>query len=352
MKPFFKSVKGYLIFAFVIIFLFLTLIIFFEKGSGSGINNYFDALWYLLVTLSTVGYGDLAPVTLGGRVVGLFFVILSLGIVGFLIGNISSKLNKYMENKKLGEFGTSFSDHIVIVGWDDFGKRVVDQVSITGHKVAIVTDNKDHIDAIRSLYDRKSVFVLYSDFANYENLKKVNLNSAAAVFLNFSNDTETLVYYLNTKAILNEKKCVVSLNNSDLRQTFRAAGVKYSVSKNDIASKLVASYIFEPDVATISEDLMSTAINEFDYDMLQYKVLEDNPYIGKTFMEVFVDMKTTYNSIVIGVSRFKKKLNDYQLVYNPRQTLKIGEGDYLIIIANGLAKSKVEKEFKVKEGRF
>ena len=57
-----------------------------EGAAGGSIRTLGDALWYSLVTLSTVGYGDLAPITPAGRLIGALFVLLSLGVLAFLLG--------------------------------------------------------------------------------------------------------------------------------------------------------------------------------------------------------------------------------------------------------------------------
>lgn len=57
-----------------------------EGAAGGSIRTLGDALWYSLVTMSTVGYGDLAPITPAGRLIGALFVLLSLGVLAFLLG--------------------------------------------------------------------------------------------------------------------------------------------------------------------------------------------------------------------------------------------------------------------------
>jgi hypothetical protein len=57
-----------------------------SASPDSSINSFSDALWYSIVTISTVGYGDLYPVTWPGKIIGLLFVVLSVGALAFLVG--------------------------------------------------------------------------------------------------------------------------------------------------------------------------------------------------------------------------------------------------------------------------
>ena len=338
---------------YILLFVYLILIYFlvqFEQGAqDANIQSYWDGLWYAVITLTTVGYGDFYPVTPEGKVLGLVIVLSSLGLLGYLIGNVTNNIRTYMEKKKSGHYGTNFNDHFVIFGWDRFGQHVCDQIVKADRQVAIVTNDKVNIDLIQDLYPREKVFVLFSDFNNFEAFAKVNLKEAASVFINFPDDTETLVYVLNLRKHYEGLNFVVSLDKPDLKETYNAIGVTYAISKNEIASKLVASYIFEPDVAHITEDLMATTIDENDYDIQEYRVIDTNPYAGKRYLDAFIDMKTTHDCVLIGLSQRNGK--DTKLIKNPGKEVVINEGDYLIVMANGLTKKNIENVFGVKEGK-
>ncbi len=339
----------------IIIYAFLInrLVVYESISPQASINNYTNALWYSIVTLTTVGYGDLYPVTIYGRGIGYIFVLISLGIYGLLIGKITALMTAFAENKKLGYNGTSMEDHAVIIGWNEFGKLVTDQLVGVGKDVAIVTDHKDSIDIIREQYNNSSkVFTLFSDHQSFETLKKANITKSAIVFINLDNDTEKLVYILNLRKHYGEDlDYVVTLDNANLKSTFLSAGVANAVSKHEIASKLLASYMFEPDVASYSEGIMSFTQNDNDYDIKQFLVTPDNPYAGKPYQDVFFDLKKRYNSILIGISKIDK-YGKRRLIKNPLGDIKVSLGDYLLILINGKSFKIIQKVFNVEEGYF
>lgn len=77
--------------------LLLCLLTFAESSNpDSSIHSFIDALWYSVVTLSTVGYGDMYPVTPLGRIIGVCFVLMSLGVLSFIVGTVISFLNERM----------------------------------------------------------------------------------------------------------------------------------------------------------------------------------------------------------------------------------------------------------------
>jgi voltage-gated potassium channel len=348
----FKSYKKlvYYLLAFLGIFLFLVFnLLEFELLSEEGkIDNLSDAIWYSIVTLTTVGYGDMVPTSAGGRAIGYILILLSLGVYGLLIGQISSIMANIKENKKMGMYGTDFQDHIVVIGWTQFGKTVIDQLIKAGRKVAIVTKNRETIDLLKELYQDKNLFMLYSDYENFELLEKVNIKKSSTVFINLNDDTEKLVYILNLKKEYEGLNFTVTLENSNLKQTFLSAGVTHAISQNEIASRLLASYMFEPDVALFSEEILTYPTNDEEYDMKEFKVLEGNPYNGQEYDKAFFDLKKNENVILLGLVRIDE---GNRVVYkNPSNNFKIKTDDYLIMLMNQKTQKKIKKIFELEEG--
>ncbi|MEM6735295.1 MAG: NAD-binding protein, partial [Bacteroidota bacterium] len=267
---------------------------------------------------------------------------------GVMIGQITSIMTKIRENNKLGMNGTNFTNHVVMIGWSDFGKSVVDQLIAAGRKIAVVTAEKDNVDIIQEFYPKKNVFTLFSDFNNYDLLEKLNMEDSSIVFVNFDDDTKKLVYVLNLKKHFDHLRFIVTLDNANLKKTFQSAGVTYALCKHEIASRLLASYIFEPDVAEYSEEILAYPETSENYDIKQYMILENNPFNGKPYDQVFYEMKKQFNAVLIGIVKME---NGHRVLKkNPEETITIKGGDYLIMITNKNTENKLEKFFSVEEG--
>lgn len=76
----------------------------FEAGvSGSTIQNYGDALWWAVVTVTTVGYGDRFPVSSGGRGVAVVLMLLGIGLIGVLTATVASYFVESKTNEDMAE---------------------------------------------------------------------------------------------------------------------------------------------------------------------------------------------------------------------------------------------------------
>jgi len=328
------------------------LMTFMMKLEGEAPNSQFtsieSAVWYVVATLTTVGYGDVVPVTYWGRMIGIVFLLSSLGVYGFIIGQIANFMSTLKEHKELGLNGTSFTNHVVMVGWNDFGQSVISHLIGAGKQVAVITKDRSSVDIIREYYTTDQVYILYSDYNNFDLLEKANIKEASIVFINFNDDTEKLVYVINIKKHFSNLHYVVTLDNGNLKSTFHHAGVTYAISKNEISSKLLASYIYEPDVAIFSEELLAYAHDEDEYDMKQIVVKPDNPYAGVFYEKAFFDLKKLYNVVLIGLVKIQD--GNRKLMRNPVGSTRIDAGDYFVLLIDKKGVDRLKKLFHIEEG--
>jgi len=94
----------------ILLFVFITLILIYFAAVGiyyfenqaqpEHFSSIFDSLWWAIITLTTVGYGDVYPITVGGRIFTFFILMIGLGIVAIPTGIISSALTKSIDKKE------------------------------------------------------------------------------------------------------------------------------------------------------------------------------------------------------------------------------------------------------------
>ncbi|CAN5420007.1 hypothetical protein BH09BAC3_BH09BAC3_05900 [soil metagenome] len=328
---------------------FIAILLQLESGQPkSNINTLQDAMWYLAETLTTVGYGDAMPVTYWGRMIGFVFLLSSLGVYGFIIGQIANFMSTLKEQKELGLNGTQFKNHVVMIGWNDFGQSVISHLVGAGRQVAVITKDRASIDIIREFYPIETVYTLYSDYNNFDLLEKANLKQASVVFINLNDDTEKLVYIINIKKHFQDLNYVVTLDNGNLKGTFVNAGVTYAISKNEISSKLLASYIYEPDVAILSEEIIAFAHEDHEYDMKEFLITGNNPLINMPYEKAFLDLKKQCNVILIGIVKIaggKRTMHK-----NPEINIMINDGDYLLMLMDRKGQDKLKRVFHIEEG--
>ena len=122
----------------------------------------------------------------------------------------------------------------------------------------------------------------------------------------------------------------------------------YAISKNEISSKLLASYIYEPDVAVLTEEIIAYAHEDHEYDMKQVLVKNDNPFAGIYYEKVFFDLKKQCNVVLFGVVKIAG--DKRTILKNPDGDVKIEVGDYLVMLMDRKGSDKLKKHFHIEEG--
>ena len=237
---------------------------------------------------------------------------------------------------------------MVIINWNSFSEQILSEIVNADQKAVVVTRNKSDVDFIYSHYNEKNVFVLHSDYVDESMMKNTNISASNTVLLNFEDDTENLVQLISLKNSYPDLCYVISLNNPSLKSTFQSLGVTFTLSKNEVASKLIASYVFEPEVAKITESLMSSAVSDDEMGLMQFKVVASNPFINQKGLDLFLKLKQEYNVILVGISKMNNR--SYNLIKNPTNDHQLDVGDYAVIMGNPKGREEITLVFGVAEG--
>jgi voltage-gated potassium channel len=106
------------------------MLFFAEYGNpDSQIDSFGDTIWWAIVTISTVGFGDITPVTPGGKVIGAALMFAGMFVIALFAGVISSTLVGHLLPLQQEQVRMSqISDHVVIAGWNDNVPMLIDQM--------------------------------------------------------------------------------------------------------------------------------------------------------------------------------------------------------------------------------
>ena len=235
----------------------------------------------------------------------------------------------------------SFHDHIVIIGWDQVSKIITRRLRASDREVVVITDQESDVRTIEEMFPEPEVSAVFSTLSNYSVLDEtpINITRSSRVFVNRSEDDESLVTIMNleerygvTPVEGDENLSVVAaISDVDLEQSFKTAGVTYTVSHDVINAKLITSYLYEEDVAFVAEDLLYGTQNEEDADLQQYRVNSDSACLGSTYLETLKEVKEEFDCLAIGIAQDKMGHKLQKLPKKP-DTIQVEQGDYLLFI--------------------
>lgn len=243
-----------------------------------------------------------------------------------------------------------FEHHVVILGWDPLAHRITRQLVLADKQVAVIAQTTEAREVIQDTFSEDSVRVHLSQLNDWDTFDVVNIEQSFKVFVNLDNEEDSLVAILNLKALYDDLEFDVVLSNPELEETFYSAGVTYAVSTQNLASKLTAGHLFEPDVATYTSDLLTGNAAPGDHDFQQYELIDSNEYVGQTWSDLFWRLKNDFNCVAIGLGRSNPDGTGRTLTKMPDDDRPLRAGDHIILIAAYEKEDDLVSFFGTKEG--
>ncbi len=325
-KPYDKAV----IFLIAIIMIGISTVMIYaleRHNPNAQIKTLLDGLWWTIVTITTVGYGDITPVTRMGKFFAMGVMFIGLGLFATLTGLISSIMVERVMKKKDVDF-TLFENHYVICGWNENGPKIIEEIakkdSAVKRKTAVICQFDE------TPLENPNVFFVNGDYTLVELLERVNIKKAAAVIIladkmvpKSSQDTDarTILAALATRNLKKDMYLCTEILEKRNSRHMRNIGVNEIVVSGENTGNIIAHSVLMPGLNDIIKDLVSAEEgNEFFFVKCPKRLFE------KKFDETLNDVKIKNNSILVGVKHKEKiYINPYKHVFE--------QGDELILIA-------------------
>lgn len=337
--------------AFVTLFgLAITLVWYVEHDAPeTKITTFSDAVWFGVVTLSTVGYGDAFPVTVTGRAITGVFILVTLVTIGFLLTAISDAVAEVRRMEREGLIGTTFTGHVIVCGFGAIAQSALTELIAADRRVALLCGSVEELSRARAIASEKVLFVTSGDAVHEVLDERLNARNAESAVVAFDDDTRGIVATLNLRALNPKLRIVVAVNAPELRKTLIASGVTYVASPAEFSGRLVASAAFEPEVASLLDDL-STGSEGFD--LRQY---DAHPFVGKTVRELRAELLEFEGPLLVGLARRKRGESggsgDFEVLTHPPGAERIVEGDQMMVLTDGVQAERMTSRWPSRQGR-
>ena len=222
-----------------------------------------DALWWAIVTMTTVGYGDITPRSeLTRMLVGYPTILLGVVFVGYVLSDISTKLFEINRTRRRGLKKMQDRNHLVIV-------RYVGEARVRSIIAELGKDRNNYYDNIVLIDDRVrevssslAVHFIYGDPALHETLFKANVPHASAVIIlrqpelnEADSDLKNIAAVLAIRAIAPTVPIIVECADPAYQQLLDKAGSTHTVCLEGMREKIIVQELLDPGVLSIVHEL-------------------------------------------------------------------------------------------------
>jgi voltage-gated potassium channel len=304
-------------------------IIFIYEGAGvnPNIHNYFDAIYWSVITISTVGFGDISPVTIQGRVATLFLVVGGMGVIAFSTSIVTTALSEKLlilkEEKVIGE-ANSLDDFIIICGFGRMGKVLANEFLKVKQKFLII----DQDDETFKHADTQKFLAVKGDATDSSLLKSIGINAGGAttIIAITDDDAVNLSIILTARSLNPNIRIIARANNTDAKEKLLLAGASEVILANEITALVASEYIGQPVAFEAIDDIL---LNSEGAVMDEIEILEKSLFIGHTLENINLDK---FNLTLIGILN---ATNRREFIFNPKKkSYIIQDKDIFIIIGN------------------
>ncbi|MCI5193581.1 MAG: cag pathogenicity island protein Cag26 [Candidatus Electrothrix sp. AU1_5] len=290
--------------------------------------SFANGIWWSIVTLTTVGYGDISPETAAGRMLAVLVMFFGIGLLGMLSAGLATMLisRKIRENK--GMSPSVVEDHIIICEWNYRAKAILKELRAdaqTKKKPIVLVADIEEIPV-----DDPHLFFIRGVVCE-ETLEKANLKKAETIIVLGDDATETtardakvVLTTLTVESINPDVYSVVELVDKKNEPHCRRANADEIIIGSDLSSHLIASAALDHGISRVVIELLS---NRYGNELYSMPVPAN--MVGKDFLDIFVTMKKRQNIIVIGV----QKRDTEAFLPNPDADYLVTEDDLLLVIS-------------------
>lgn len=277
-KIFHKAMKisNWLLLVFSVLFIGAATLISFALEPNN-FKTMFNAFWWVMTTVTTVGYGDYYPHTVAGKWVGMFLYIFGISLIGIVLGKIMDAFYVVKKNREEGRLNFKGNDHFVIIGWNKNAELAVQEILHSDSNKEIVI-----IDLLeKTPFDHARVHYVQGNPTKVETMQQGNLEEAKAVFL-FSNpftenhryiidtsfiDGKTLLIAASIKHYFPKLYTIVEIVEEQNIHNFELVQVDEYILAEEMVSKLAVRSAFSPGASNIFSQLMSSKVGDDLYEL-------------------------------------------------------------------------------------
>ena len=286
-----------------------------------------NALWLSIVTLTTVGYGDITPTTLAGRIVGVCIMMFGIGILGMFTASIASIFVEKKLKEERGMKSYDFENHIIICTWNHNAPNIIAELRSDERECDTPITLIAELD-IKPIDDENLFFI--KGPITEENLNKANIKKARTVIIlgdetieASARDAKVVLSTLTVEDLNRDVYSIVELVDESNARHCQRANADEIIVGSEFSCRLISRAALDHGISKVISELLSSRVgNEI------YKIPVPESLAGKNFLEIFTFMKQNKNSIVLAV----QKLNE-NVISNPAGDHIIDETDNLIVIA-------------------
>ncbi len=284
----------------------------------------FEAFYMTIITMSTVGFAEVIPLTTVGRVITVLIIILGITVGTYTISIIvqwlvGGEIQKVFGRKKLQKQIIELNEHFIICGFGRIGQIICKELFEEGIKFVVIEQDASAIEEIASL---KFLFI-EMDATSEEALLAAGILKAKGLVTAVNSDANNVFITLTAKGLRPDIFVLARASEEKNEEKLMKAGATRVVSPYLIGGRRMAHVLKRPTVVDFLD--IATINNKLGLLMEEVKVRPKSGLVGKNLIES--RLRQDFGIIIVAI---KKSVN--QMIFNPAPSETLDAGDVIVAI--------------------
>jgi voltage-gated potassium channel len=322
----------------------LTMALLFLAGGTAGYMiiegwTLIESIYMTVITLTTVGYGEVHPLSRAGHVFTILLVVIGASFFLYIVGSlvqfmVEGRIRDIMGRRTLNKKIEHIKDHYIICGYGRIGQVLYNHIQAHQQvNTVVVEKNPDLISRMES----DNVLYVSGDASDEEILLKAGIKRAKALIAVLATDTDNVFLVLTARQLNPGIYIMARASSQRAKSKLKAAGANHVESPYDTGAVSMAQRILRPSVSSFLDFVFDYKLK--DIQMEEFPVAQGSPLANVMLKDS--GLRQRYNLIIIAIKR-----PDGNMVFNPSFEAVMNVGDTLIAMGKNENLLDLEKILK------
>jgi voltage-gated potassium channel len=300
-----------------------------------------NSFYMTIITISTVGFAEVMPLSDAGKVFTSLLIITSFGTFAFAVSSITSYLmggeyKRYYTNHKLQKMVNKLEKHVIVCGLGRVGRQTIKE--LRAHNKSFVCLERDP-EVVEFNRTNKQMLSVEGDATEDSNLLRAGIKEAQAIITTLPNDSDNLYVVLAAKELNPHLRVISRASKASSVKKLKIAGADHVIMPDTVGGSHMASLVIAPDVLAFLDNIAITGDAKVNLEEVSFSNLpEDFKYL--TISELRARQVSGCN--IIGY-----KTPDGEFVVNPDPDVKIVPNAKMFVLGTPEQIKKLNEVFHI-----
>lgn len=294
-----------------------------------------EALYMTVITLTTVGFGEVRPLSQISRFFTIGLILLGVGTVAYGLSSLgeyflAAGVIERLRRQALMRTIEKMSEHTIVCGAGRVGRTAAGTLQEMGQKFVIIDSDPDVVEEMLE----GGLIALEGDSTRDETLQAAGIERAAGILVCTGDDSDNLFIVLSARSLNPDLLIVTRSIDPASESKMRRAGADRVISPYQIGGRQMANVVVRPFVAEFMDHV--TLDTGLELWLEEVAIGENSPIAGKTVVET--DMRRRTGVTLVALLR-----GEEQVMVTPDENTRFAPGDELIVLGTRKQLSDLEE---------